>query len=56
MTAAFGILRLSPRAFWSMTLPELEAAMRVLGRHGGGDAPARVELRRLMQLFPDTRG
>ena len=31
MAAAFGLLRLSPRDFWSMTPREMERAMSVLG-------------------------
>ena len=56
MTTAFGILRLSPETFWSMTLPELEAALRALSGRPYKSAPARSDLGRLMQLFPDTRG
>ncbi len=55
MAAAFGLLRLSPRDFWSMTPREMERAMSVLG----GDrraTPARGDLAELMRLFPDTGG
>jgi len=55
MAAAFGLLRLSPDDFWSMTPREMERAMSVLG----GDvrsAPARRDLAELMQQFPDARG
>jgi uncharacterized phage protein (TIGR02216 family) len=55
MAAAFGLLRLSPKEFWSMTPRELERAMSVLG----GDmrsAPARRDLAELMQQFPDAQG
>ena len=34
MAAAFGLLRLSPREFWSMTPREMERAMSVLGADG----------------------
>ncbi len=55
MAVSFGLLRLEPRAFWSMTLKELEAALRFLG---GGTAglsapPSRGDVAMLMQRFPD---
>ena len=53
MAAAFGLLRLSPKTFWSMTPRELERAMSVL-RTGGG-TPGRADLAALMQEFPDLR-
>ncbi|NGO53625.1 phage tail assembly chaperone [Mesorhizobium camelthorni] len=52
MSAGFGLLRLSPRTFWSMTPRELERAMSVLApatRAGIG----RGELAELMRAFPD---
>lgn len=52
MAAGFGLLRLSPRTFWSMTPRELERAMSVLApasRAGIG----RRELSELMHVFPD---
>ena len=52
MAAAFGLLRLSPRDFWSMTPREMERAMSVLGG-GRVGAPGRGELAELMQRFPD---
>jgi uncharacterized phage protein (TIGR02216 family) len=52
MSAGFGLLRLSPKAFWSMTPVEFERALRaVLPRRGA--APGRAELAALMQAFPD---
>jgi uncharacterized phage protein (TIGR02216 family) len=51
MAAAFGLLRLSPREFWSMTPREMERAMSVLGGRAG--APGRGDLAELMQRFPD---
>ena len=54
MAAAFGLLRLSPKTFWSMTPRELERAMSVL-RVGAAGAPGRSELATLMQTFPDLR-
>ena len=54
MAAAFGLLRLSPKTFWSMTPRELERAMSVLRPNSGG-APGRPELAALMQAFPDLR-
>jgi uncharacterized phage protein (TIGR02216 family) len=55
MAAAFGLLRLSPKDFWSLTPREMERAMSVLV----GDwrlAPARTDLAELMKQFPDTGG
>jgi uncharacterized phage protein (TIGR02216 family) len=56
MTAGFGLLALSPQAFWSMTLRELEAAIR--GRLGiaGPAAPSRSDLADLLQRYPDREG
>ncbi|WP_072392077.1 phage tail assembly chaperone [Hyphomicrobium sp. CS1GBMeth3] len=55
MAIGFGVLGLEPRAFWSLTLPELDAAVR--GRFGGVHAerpPSRRELDALRARFPDT--
>lgn len=54
MAAGFGLLRLSPKTFWSMTPREMERAMSVLG---GGQlaAPGRADLAGLMRRFPDGR-
>ncbi|MEP9388784.1 rcc01693 family protein [Mesorhizobium sp. KR9-304] len=52
MAAAFGLLRLSPGDFWSMTPREMERAMSVLGGERVG-APGRHELAELMHRFPD---
>lgn len=57
MAAGFGILCLSPSAFWSLTLKELEAAIR--GRLGLGrdiGTPSRADLATLLQRFPDHEG
>lgn len=51
---AFGLgrLRLSPEAFWSLTLPELRAAAE--GVFGPAIAPpSRAALTALMRRFPD---
>ena len=52
MQFGFGVLRLAPRDFWSLTLPELSAAMKV---HLVADQPtlSRGELDQLMQAYPD---
>nr|WP_312968876.1 rcc01693 family protein [Brucella intermedia] len=51
MRAGFGLLRLSPQAFWSMTPRELNAA---LGPSAPVfDAPSRQSLETLMLSFPD---
>jgi uncharacterized phage protein (TIGR02216 family) len=54
MMAGLGLMGLAPNVFWSMTLKELDAAVR--GRLGAtGDAPAldTRELAALMHQFPD---
>jgi uncharacterized phage protein (TIGR02216 family) len=54
MAIGFGLLGLEPRAFWSLTLAELDAAVR--GRLGGVRSdrpPVRSELTALMKRFPD---
>ncbi len=54
MAVGFGLLRLSPRAFWAMTPRELSAAM---GAFGPSATPAfaltRADLDTLMQRYPD---
>lgn len=52
MGFAFGVLRLSPQAFWSMTPRELNCALEALCG-GGAGAPGRNDLDRLMERFPD---
>jgi len=56
MAAGFGLLGLSPAAFWSMTPRELSAAVR--GRFGPAPEapPTRTEMMALMRRFPDQRG
>lgn len=54
MAFGFGILRLAPDAFWSMTPRELAAAIRARRGQGGGVAPDRPSLDALMRAFPDT--
>jgi uncharacterized phage protein (TIGR02216 family) len=54
MAAGLGLLRLDPRAFWSMTPRELSAALgAVLGPGRGERPPSRSDLAALMQRFPD---
>jgi uncharacterized phage protein (TIGR02216 family) len=50
MAFGFGVLRLSPEAFWAMTPRELAAA-----HHGttGQNMSVPPDLAALMQLFPD---
>ena len=55
MAAGFGLLRLSPDAFWSMTPKELKAALGALAGPAAGGPPDRGNLARLMQSFPDAR-
>lgn len=52
MAMGFGLLRLSPQAFWAMTPRELERAMSVLGA-ARTEAPGKVRLAELMKMFPD---
>lgn len=54
MAVGFGVLHLAPSAFWSMTVPEFESAIRGLVGDGTSTAPlTRPELEDLMQRFPD---
>jgi uncharacterized phage protein (TIGR02216 family) len=54
MAAGLGLLRLSPRDFWSMTPRELNAALRGLLGPSATDAPLpRAALAQLMSRFPD---
>jgi len=52
MAVGFGLLRLSPDAFWSMTPIEFGHAVRVRSP-GRGPAPLRADLAALMRAFPD---
>jgi uncharacterized phage protein (TIGR02216 family) len=55
MAFGFGVLRLSPRAFWAMTPRELAAAADgVYGRVSA--APSRASFDALMRAFPDGAG
>ncbi|MCB1420194.1 MAG: phage tail assembly chaperone [Notoacmeibacter sp.] len=51
LSHAFGVLRLSPDAFWSMTPRELAFALPPA--LSGQAAPGRSGLECLMQAFPD---
>ncbi len=54
MASGLGVLGLAPAVFWSMTLKELDAALRGrLGPHALDTAPDQQTLNSLMQLFPD---
>tara|TARA_R110002110_G_scaffold24174_8_gene90978 strand:+ start:2805 stop:2990 length:186 start_codon:yes stop_codon:yes gene_type:complete len=52
MELGLGHLRLAPRDFWSMTLPELAAALGGAGRSAG--AISRAGLNALTNLYPDA--
>jgi uncharacterized phage protein (TIGR02216 family) len=52
MTVGFGLLRLSPSAFWAMTPIEFERAARPFSKRVV--APARADMARLMRAFPDN--
>lgn len=55
MAAGLGLLRLEPRAFWSMTPRELEAALTtVVGLTGAGLPPSKDQLASLMRRYPDA--
>lgn len=55
MAIGFGLLGVEPRAFWSLTLAELDAAIRGrLGPMNSEAPPARTDLVSLMQRFPDA--
>ncbi len=54
MRFGFGVLRLSPQAFWSMTPRELAHAIRAVRGHSL-EPIARDALNDLMTQFPDTR-
>lgn len=57
MAFGLGVLRLSPDAFWSLSIPELKAAIR--GLKGGIDMVdplPRDTLAALMTRFPDHPG
>ena len=57
MAAGFGLLKLSPQAFWAMTPREIAAAIRALtGRPASIAAPSRQDLAGLMLRFPDREG
>ncbi len=53
MAAGFGLLGLTPAAFWAMTPRELSAALR--GRLGPSTAspPSRGDIAAMMRRFPD---
>lgn len=54
MAFGFGVLRHTPRDFWSLTPRELAAAADgVFGKTSG--APSRDDLRALIAAFPDGR-
>ncbi|NDW03070.1 phage tail assembly chaperone [Jiella sp. 40Bstr34] len=53
MAVGFGVLRLSPEAFWTMTPRELSSALSP-PRQVGAAAPSPAELFGLMRRFPDA--
>ena len=56
MAFGLGVLRLSPDAFWAMSLREVMAAMDGAGIGAGASsvkAPDQADLARLMAQFPD---
>jgi uncharacterized phage protein (TIGR02216 family) len=54
MAVGLGLLRLSPREFWAMSLPELQAASEALfGPSPAAPPMSREKLEELMRAFPD---
>ncbi|MBX9925510.1 MAG: phage tail assembly chaperone [Hyphomicrobiaceae bacterium] len=54
MALGLGLLRLDPRAFWSMTIPEFSAAARAItGPQRSPEPLGRADLAALMTRFPD---
>ena len=54
MGFGFGVLRLSPRAFWGLTPRELASAWHALAGERPGPL-GRHELETLMERYPDGR-
>jgi len=55
MAIGFGVLGLEPRAFWSFTLAELDAAVRGrFGAVGTERPPSRSALDAMTTRYPDT--
>lgn len=52
MQFGFGVLRLTPAAFWSMTPRELSAAHAALVQNGA-DPMGRAAMEDLMNIYPD---
>lgn len=52
MGFGLGVLRLSPAAFWDMTLKEMAAAMQAVLPEAAG-AVSKAALDALMRRFPD---
>jgi hypothetical protein len=55
MAIGFGLLGLEPRAFWSLTIAELEAAVR--GRFGSRPTegpPSKADVASLTCRYPDV--
>ncbi|MFI0846919.1 rcc01693 family protein [Mesorhizobium sp. IMUNJ 23232] len=54
MALGFGLLRLSPKDFWTMTPREFERAMS-FHRGAGDGGPRRRDLAAMMAAFPDAK-
>ncbi len=55
MNLGLGHLRLAPSVFWSMTPRELNTAARgSMGLPASLSPPARRDLQKLMQCYPDS--
>ena len=53
MAVGFGLLRLPPATFWSMTPRELGAALGAVTGAVRPAPPSRADLAQLMQSYPD---
>lgn len=55
MAFGFGVLKLSPSDFWSMTLLEMDAAIHARSKRGGPHmVPDHKFIDDLMQMHPDN--
>jgi uncharacterized phage protein (TIGR02216 family) len=50
MRLFIGERRMAPAAFWSLTIPEIEAVLTAGARR---DSTSRADFERLMERFPD---
>lgn len=56
MALGLGVLKMPPRDFWAMTIPEFRAAQRGLAGLSGQTprvAPSQARIKELMARYPD---